>query len=79
MRDAKPLADSAGGFLLRLIFAQPLRSTMLSFSNFARLMHEISAYDMREHPAPPDRRGSLVITLIPVALIVAWAAVLLKH
>ena len=52
---------------------------MLSFSNFARLMHEISAYDMREHPAPPDRRGSLVITLIPVALIVAWAAVLLKH
>jgi hypothetical protein len=52
---------------------------MLPFSNFTRIMHEITVHDEREHPAPTNGRGSIILTLIPIALAVVWAVVLLKH
>jgi hypothetical protein len=52
---------------------------MFPFSNFVRNKHELSADDERDSLSRENGRESLIVTLIPIALIVIWAAVFFKH
>jgi hypothetical protein len=52
---------------------------MFPFSNFARLRQENSVDTERDSLAPENGRESLVVTLIPIALIVIWAAIFFKY
>ena len=50
---------------------------MLPISNFALTVRRLR--DLEEHEGfLPQERGSLVLTLIPVALTVLWAVVLFR-
>jgi hypothetical protein len=50
---------------------------MLPFANFALMVRRM--HDIEEHePFLPQERGSLLLTLIPIALTVLWAVVLFR-
>jgi hypothetical protein len=50
---------------------------MLPYSNIALIARRFEL-DSEHEPMLPATRGSLLLTLLPVALVVLWAAVLIR-